>query len=77
MLRSKTLRERIESRIARKRGEDVFLTREFPDLGIRFCVHYVLWCVENASFALATESMAAQLSRVFPAPQSFTARTDF
>ena len=33
MLRSKTLRERIESRIARKRGEDVFLTREFRDLG--------------------------------------------
>jgi hypothetical protein len=27
MLRSKTLRERIEGRIARKRGEDVFLTR--------------------------------------------------
>lgn len=33
MLRSKTLRERIESRIARKRGEDVFLTPEFRDLG--------------------------------------------
>lgn len=33
MLRPKTLRERIESRIARKRGEDVFLTREFRDLG--------------------------------------------
>src|SRR5437588_2207110 len=33
MLRSKTLRERNESRIARKRGEDVFLTREFRDLG--------------------------------------------
>jgi hypothetical protein len=33
MRRSKTLRERIESRIARKRGEDVFLPREFRDLG--------------------------------------------
>ena len=33
MRRSKTLRERIESRIARKRAEDVFLTREFRDLG--------------------------------------------
>src|SRR5437588_4660407 len=33
MLRSKTLRERNESRIARKRGEDVFLPREFRDLG--------------------------------------------
>jgi len=34
MLRPKTLRERIESRIARKRREDVFLTREFRDLGV-------------------------------------------
>src|SRR6266446_1305209 len=31
--RPKTLRERIETRIARKRGEDVFLPREFRDLG--------------------------------------------
>lgn len=29
----KTLRERIETRIARKRGDDVFLPREFADLG--------------------------------------------
>src|SRR5580700_3864384 len=28
-----TLRARIETRIARKRGEDVFLPREFADLG--------------------------------------------
>src|SRR5580704_10333049 len=33
MRRPKTLRERIEARIARKRGDDVFLTREFRDLG--------------------------------------------
>ena len=33
MRRTKTLRERIERRIARKRGEDVFLPREFCDLG--------------------------------------------
>jgi hypothetical protein len=33
MPRPKTLRERIETRIARKREEDVFLTREFRDLG--------------------------------------------
>src|SRR5580704_11082703 len=33
MRRPKTLRERIEARIARKRGEDVFLPREFADLG--------------------------------------------
>ena len=33
MRRPKTLRERIERRIARKRGEDVFLPREFRDLG--------------------------------------------
>jgi len=31
--RSKTLRERVEERIARKRSDDVFLTREFRDLG--------------------------------------------
>jgi hypothetical protein len=33
MRQQKTLRERIEERIARKHGEDVFLTREFRDLG--------------------------------------------
>ena len=33
MRRTKTLRDRIESRIAIKRGEDVFLPREFRDLG--------------------------------------------
>jgi len=33
MRQRKTLRERIEGRIARRRGEDVFLTREFADLG--------------------------------------------
>jgi hypothetical protein len=32
MKRRKTLRERVEGRIARK-GDDVFLTREFADLG--------------------------------------------
>jgi hypothetical protein len=33
MPRRKTLRERIEGQIARKAGEDVFLTREFTGLG--------------------------------------------
>ena len=33
MPRRKTLREKIEDRMARKAGEDVFLTREFTDLG--------------------------------------------
>lgn len=33
MRRQKTLREKIEARIARKKGDDVFLTREFTDLG--------------------------------------------
>jgi hypothetical protein len=33
MARRRTLRERIEARIARKSGEDVFLPREFADLG--------------------------------------------
>ena len=32
MPRPKTLREKIEHRMARKAGEDVFLTREFTDL---------------------------------------------
>ena len=33
MVRRTTLRGRIETRIARRRGEDVFLPREFADLG--------------------------------------------
>ena len=33
MPRGKTLRQRIEERIAHKAGEDVFLPREFADLG--------------------------------------------
>lgn len=33
MPRRKTLRQRIEERIARRRGDSVFLTREFTNLG--------------------------------------------
>jgi len=33
MRQRKTLRERIEARIARKKRDDVFLPREFVDLG--------------------------------------------
>ena len=33
MPRQKTLREKIENRMARRASEDVFLTREFADLG--------------------------------------------
>ena len=33
MPRKQTLREKIEHRIARKKGDDVFLTREFKKLG--------------------------------------------
>jgi hypothetical protein len=33
MRRQPTLRKRIEQRIARKKGEAVFLTREFKNLG--------------------------------------------
>jgi Family of unknown function (DUF6088) len=33
MPRPKTLRQKIEDRIARRTGEDAFLTREFTDLG--------------------------------------------
>lgn len=33
MPRRKTLREKIENRMARRASEDVFLTREFTDLG--------------------------------------------
>jgi len=79
MPRPKTLREKIESRIARKRREDVFLPREFRDLGGEDQVLRALRassCVKNAWCASATGSMAAQLSRVFPAAQFFTARTD-
>ncbi len=32
-IRQKSLREKIEARIAKKRGDDAFLTREFRDLG--------------------------------------------
>ena len=32
-MRKKTLREKIEGRIARRKQDDVFLTREFADLG--------------------------------------------
>jgi hypothetical protein len=34
MQRQQTLRDKIEARIARRRGEDVFLPREFRDLGV-------------------------------------------
>ena len=79
MRQSRTLRDRIERRIARKRGEDVFLPREFRDLGGEDQVLRVLRisCVKNASCGSATGSMAAQLSLVSPAPQSYTARADF
>ena len=33
MPRRQTLREKIEQRVARNKGEDVFLTREFKKLG--------------------------------------------
>jgi hypothetical protein len=33
MPRKQTLRQKVEQRIARKKGEDVFLTREFKKLG--------------------------------------------
>jgi hypothetical protein len=33
VMRKKTLREKIEGRIARRKQDDVFLTREFADLG--------------------------------------------
>jgi hypothetical protein len=33
MARRKTLRDKIIARMARKASEDVFLTREFTDLG--------------------------------------------
>ena len=33
MPRQKTLREKIKERIARKKGDDVFLPREFSNLG--------------------------------------------
>jgi len=53
----------------RKRGEDVFLTREFRIRGEdQVCAHYALSCVKNALFASATESMAAQCLASFRRP---------
>jgi len=45
MRQQKTLRQRIEARIARKRGDDVFLPREFRDLGGDDQVLRVLRCL--------------------------------
>jgi len=58
----KTLRERIEERIARKKRDDVFLPREFRDLGGEDQVLRVLRTLvrESAWSALGTASMAAQ-----------------
>src|SRR5215475_3740093 len=45
MRRRKTLRERIEARIARNKRDDVFLPREFADLGGEDQVLRVLRCL--------------------------------
>ena len=45
MRRRKTLRERIETRIARNKRDDVFLPREFADLGGEDQVLRVLRCL--------------------------------
>jgi hypothetical protein len=51
MRRQKTLREKIETRIADKQ-DDVFLPREFSDLGgevkIKFYGCCVIWCEQAA-----------------------------
>ena len=79
MLRSKTLRERIESRIARKRGEDVFLTREFRDLGGEDQVLRALRTLVREKrlirlgYGVYGRAVVSRLS----GDQSFTARTDF
>jgi hypothetical protein len=79
MRRPKTLRERIETRIARKRGEDVFLPREFRDLGGEDQVLRVLRSLvrEKRLVRLGYGVYSVLLSRDCPAIQSFTAGTDF
>ena len=79
MSRPKTPRERIETRIARKRGDDVFLPREFRDLGGEDQVLRVLRILVREKRLVpgsATVSTAVPSSRAFPATPSFTARAD-
>src|SRR5690349_19560032 len=75
--RQLALRERIETRIARRRGEDVFLPREFADLGGEDQVLRVLRGLvrEGRRVRLGMACMAAPSSRSFAASRSFTART--
>jgi hypothetical protein len=72
MVRRTTLRERIETRIVRKRGEDAFLPREFADLGGE---DQVLRVLRGLVCVSAMASMAAPSSRSFPASRCSTART--
>ena len=74
-----TLRGKIEARIASKPGEDVFLPREFRDLGGEDQVLRVLRTLvqRNASYGSAMVSMVAPSYRVFPATPCFSLKTDF
>ena len=59
MRRTKTLRQRIERRIARKRGEDGFclVSSGISVARIKSCARCVFSCVKNASCGSATGSM--------------------
>src|SRR6266550_3584224 len=76
MPRPKTLRDKIAARIARRNGEDVFLTREFADLGgedqvlraLRSLMH------DGRLVRLGYGAMAAPSGRAFPASRCFKVR---
>jgi hypothetical protein len=76
MSRRMTLQERIATRIARKRGEDVFLPREFADLGGEDQVLRALRGLvrDGVLVRLGYASMVARPSRSFPANRSCKAR---
>ena len=76
----KTLRARVEARMARRPGEDVFLPREFADLGGEDQVLRVLRGLVREKRLVrgwGTASMAAPSSRGSPGNRSSTARTVF
>jgi hypothetical protein len=67
MRQAKTLREKIERRIARRRQEDVFLPREFADLGGEDQVLRVLriWYGRNAWYGSDTVFMDVPLFHAY------------
>jgi hypothetical protein len=70
MRQQKTLGNRIEARIVRKRGEDVFLS---PAATISYCGPLVAWYSRSDWCGLVMESMAAPtISRLLGEPILFS-----